>query len=375
MRTLDAAFELHPKLYGSNVQGNATANEDLWAESELGAPATLKSCRSSASSQTTAASSCVQLTPRNSLERIIQSPHVRQDSYDFSLASMDLVDTECLTSGDLEAMLSAAEIDSGLADLADVRDRKTQPGTPVISVTGRRLLPPPGPDAAYWGEPEIILFDPDKSSPINSIHNNLFEHGIIGSTPSTRPAGVSTYRTSSPKSVPLFGSSVASQATQRIGRTSSPFTPKAKQPAGLRLPTPRRVIASRSLSDQTPRSTSTSSQMFSSRTDGLVDRMAAFLPVGFGLTRLRSGAAFRAGSSVLRNVGRVGTAVSAYRYDIPIFGRLTERSSKNYEGHIPLNWFENAFLAGGSGVIGVADTSRGGKEASRMLESDTSRVR
>jgi len=272
-------------------------------------------------------------------------------------------------------MLSAAEIDSGLADLADVRDRKTQPGTPVISATGRRLLPPPGPDAAYWGEPEIILFDPDKSSPINSIHNNLFEHGITGSTPSTRPAGVSTYRTSFPKSVPLFGSSVASQATQRIGRTSLPFTPKAKQPAGLRLPTPRRVIANRSLLDQTPRSTSTSSQMFSSRTDGLVDRMAAFLPVGFGLTRLRSGAAFRAGSSVLRNVGRVGTAVSAYRYAKPIFGRLTERSSKNYEGHIPLNWFENAFLAGGSGVIGVADTSRGGKEASRMLESDTSRVR
>jgi hypothetical protein len=261
-------------------------------------------------------------------------------------------------------MLSAAEIDNGLTDRPDVRDRKPQPGTPVISVHGRRVLPPPGPDAAYWGEPEIILFDQDNSSPINSIHNSLFEHGIIGPTSSTRPVDVSTSRKSFPKSVPLLGSSVVPHGTQKIGRTSSPFTPKAKEQAGLRLLTPRRVIPSRSLTGQTPRSISTSSQMLSSRTDGLVDRMAAFLPVGLGLTRLRSSAAVRAGSSVLRNVGRVGTAVSAYNYAKPMLGRLTERSSKNYDGHIPLNWFENAFLAGGSGVIGVADTSRGGEEAS-----------
>jgi len=359
---------LHPNSYGSNVQGNAHANDDLWAESEIAAPATLKSYRSSASSQTTAASSCAQLTPRNSLERIVQSPHVRQDSHDFSLASMDLANLECLTSGDLEAMLSAVELDSGLADLADVRDRKPQPGTPVNSVRGRRFLPPPGPDAAYWGEPEIILFDQDNSSPINSIHNSLFERGVIGSTSSTQPMGVSTSRNTFPKSGPLLGSSVVPQAIQKNGRNPSPFTPKATQQAGLRLPTPRRVIPSRFLIDQTSRSISTSSQMSSSRTDGMVDRMAAFLPVGLGLTRLRSSAAVRAGSSVLRNVGRVGTAVSAYNYAKPVLSRLTQRSSKNYEGHIPLNWLENAFLAGGSGVIGVADTSRGGERPWLMLE-------
>jgi ubiquinone biosynthesis protein COQ4 len=31
-----------------------------------------------------------------------------------------------------------------------------------------------------------------------------------------------------------------------------------------------------------------------------------------------------------------------------------------YEGHIPLNWFENAFLAVGSAAMSLADPRRGG---------------
>ena len=33
-----------------------------------------------------------------------------------------------------------------------------------------------------------------------------------------------------------------------------------------------------------------------------------------------------------------------------------------YEGHIPLNWFENAFLAVGSAVMSLVDPRRGGAE-------------
>ena len=32
-----------------------------------------------------------------------------------------------------------------------------------------------------------------------------------------------------------------------------------------------------------------------------------------------------------------------------------------YEGHIPLNWFENAFLAAGSAVMSLLDPRRGGE--------------
>ena len=35
-----------------------------------------------------------------------------------------------------------------------------------------------------------------------------------------------------------------------------------------------------------------------------------------------------------------------------------------YEGHIPLNWFENAFLAAGSAVMSLVDPRRGGAEFS-----------
>jgi ubiquinone biosynthesis protein COQ4 len=32
-----------------------------------------------------------------------------------------------------------------------------------------------------------------------------------------------------------------------------------------------------------------------------------------------------------------------------------------YPGHIPLNWFENAFLAAGSALMSLADPRRAGK--------------
>lgn len=37
-----------------------------------------------------------------------------------------------------------------------------------------------------------------------------------------------------------------------------------------------------------------------------------------------------------------------------------------YEGHIPLNWFENGVLAVGSAFMSLADPRRGG-ESSRKL--------
>ncbi|KAI5455039.1 Ubiquinone biosynthesis protein [Naganishia albida] len=43
----------------------------------------------------------------------------------------------------------------------------------------------------------------------------------------------------------------------------------------------------------------------------------------------------------------------------PVLDRLTRKSSVNYPGHVPLNSLENAFLAVGSGVVGVSDTRRG----------------
>ena len=33
-----------------------------------------------------------------------------------------------------------------------------------------------------------------------------------------------------------------------------------------------------------------------------------------------------------------------------------------YPGHIPLNWFENAFLAAGSALMSLADPRRAGKD-------------
>jgi len=42
-----------------------------------------------------------------------------------------------------------------------------------------------------------------------------------------------------------------------------------------------------------------------------------------------------------------------------------------YEGHIPLNWFENAFLAVGSAVMSLVDPRRGGAECDLQCPEST----
>lgn len=49
----------------------------------------------------------------------------------------------------------------------------------------------------------------------------------------------------------------------------------------------------------------------------------------------------------------------------PVLDRLTRKATVNYPGHVPLNSLENAFLAVGSGVVGVSDTRRGGEPPAR----------
>jgi ubiquinone biosynthesis protein COQ4 len=51
----------------------------------------------------------------------------------------------------------------------------------------------------------------------------------------------------------------------------------------------------------------------------------------------------------------------------PILHRLSPRHTRSvksepaYPGHIPLNWFENAFLAVGSAFMSLADPRRAGQ--------------
>lgn len=53
-----------------------------------------------------------------------------------------------------------------------------------------------------------------------------------------------------------------------------------------------------------------------------------------------------------------------------LFGNAVSTRSVNttpsYEGHIPLNWFENAVLAVGSAVMSLADPRRGGEYLSEV---------
>ncbi|KAH8824565.1 ubiquinone biosynthesis protein Coq4 [Flagelloscypha sp. PMI_526] len=49
-------------------------------------------------------------------------------------------------------------------------------------------------------------------------------------------------------------------------------------------------------------------------------------------------------------------------------------SAPAYPGHIPLNWFENAVLAVGSGVMSLADPRRGGKQFFLLSTNPSSEV-
>lgn len=255
--------------------------------------------------------------------------------------------------GDLAAMIE--EVETKMPAIVDTPKSTTKASADLLPTwRDRRPLLPPGPDAASpWGEPEVLLDDNDFRSILRfdeQLSNPLRQAD-------TRPAQVTRNRAqlAEAKTVPF-----------------APRTPGRTGATGLRQPTPSRLPVSHTPTRQTPKPRQVSSPMPTARMDDRrVDRLAAFLPAALGLTRLRNTAALRAGSSVLRNVSRVGTAVSAYQYARPMWGRLTDRSSKNYEGHVPLNWFENAFLAAGSGVIGVADTSRGGESGrGAMLRYD-----
>ena len=41
-----------------------------------------------------------------------------------------------------------------------------------------------------------------------------------------------------------------------------------------------------------------------------------------------------------------------------------------YEGHIPVNWFENAFLAVGSAVMSLVDPRRGGAKVGSLMAGE-----
>ena len=73
-------------------------------------------------------------------------------------------------------------------------------------------------------------------------------------------------------------------------------------------------------------------------------------------------------ASCVRNFSRstqrtLSSAVSStlYRYVRPA-GYARTINTPAYEGHIPVNWFENAFLAVGSAVMSLVDPRRGGAE-------------
>lgn len=47
-----------------------------------------------------------------------------------------------------------------------------------------------------------------------------------------------------------------------------------------------------------------------------------------------------------------------------IYARRNASTKPVYEGHTPLNWFENAFLAVGSGIVLLTNPNRAGTRAS-----------
>ena len=58
----------------------------------------------------------------------------------------------------------------------------------------------------------------------------------------------------------------------------------------------------------------------------------------------------------------VGTASTVNKLVQMVHSSHAVSGTSNYPGHIPLNSAQNAFLALGSGVVGVLDTSRGGED-------------
>jgi hypothetical protein len=112
---------------------------------------------------------------------------------------------------------------------------------------------------------------------------------------------------------------------------------------------------------------STSARLFGARSreasessDSPTDIAKASLLVG-GLMSKRVGRA--ASSSFLRALARpmapiVGLGLAGLASSAK---SLKEASAPNYPDHVPLNTAQNALLAVGSGIMGVLDTTRGGK--------------
>ena len=70
---------------------------------------------------------------------------------------------------------------------------------------------------------------------------------------------------------------------------------------------------------------------------------------------------------MLRTPSRYVALAAARQPAVSIFARgifsrePPSRPPPAYPGHIPLNWFENVFLAAGSAVVGLTDLRRGGE--------------
>jgi hypothetical protein len=82
--------------------------------------------------------------------------------------------------------------------------------------------------------------------------------------------------------------------------------------------------------------------------------MKASLFLGALATRRPGGVSFlRSFTRTMPLIGRAGLSTSART--------LKQAKDQNYPGHVPLNSAQNALLAVGSGIMGVLDTTRGGK--------------
>ncbi len=75
------------------------------------------------------------------------------------------------------------------------------------------------------------------------------------------------------------------------------------------------------------------------------------------MTLLATATRFRTPRHTLR---LVGLSASTLRRDTPCHARHI-KTEPAYPGHIPLNWFENTFLAAGSALMSFTDPRRAGK--------------
>lgn len=331
-------------------KGSLTSETSLMSESDEGFYGTTTEGERSRFSGSSFASvpSTAPVTPKAHLH------HLRSDGRtSVDLASEAADEMESLIDGDIRQLLNCAE--------RDVRGAATHPAR--FQVPGSTWgLAPPGPDSAYWGEPEIVLADIGRSTGIGQYKGrqsaakgsitNLASHSST-SVPARQSLKMPRF-TLRKRSVNAPGHNVRDPAQAVPGkwapsRESNTVNKAATNPLDLDRP------------DSVPSEGSSGHSLHTVSGNSTILKMAAILPFGAIVSRTRAAAAIQVGRTLAKGVNRVGTAVAAAQYARPALARLTEKSESNYKGHLPLNWFENAFLAGGSAVIGVADTKRGGE--------------